>query len=97
MIVRIFRARIRKGRLADWQQKVEDHSIPWLECQDGLVAFYPGKPLDAECNKFSMTSIWRDVESLRNAVGDDWQKAVLLEDEGDLVQAVKMHHYKTFG
>ncbi len=97
MIVRIFRVRIQHGKLDEWQQKVEEHSIPWMRRQDGLIAFYPGKPMDEESHEYSMISVWEDVESIRRAVGEDWRQAVLLADEANLVEAVEMHHYQTFG
>jgi quinol monooxygenase YgiN len=97
MIVRIFRVRVLPGKLNEWQQKVEEHSIPWMRQQDGLIAFYPGKPMDAKSCEFSMTSVWKDLDSIRRAVGEEWQQAVLLADEADLVEAVEMHHYEVFG
>lgn len=97
MIFRIFRVCIQQGKLDEWRQKVEEHSNPWMCRQDGLIAFYPGKQMDEESNEYSMTSVWEDVESIRRAVGEDWQQAVLLADEADIVEAVEMHHYRTFG
>ncbi|MDX1485715.1 MAG: antibiotic biosynthesis monooxygenase [Alphaproteobacteria bacterium] len=97
MIVRIFRVRVFEGRTEEWQQKVEAHSIPWMREQDGLIAFYPGKPVDGDSREFSITSIWKDVDSIRHAVGEDWQQAVLLADEAEIVHSVEMHHYETFG
>ena len=96
MIVRIFRVRILEGKSDEWQQKVETHSIPWMRQQDGLIAFYPGKPIDDESREYSMTSVWADVDSIRRAVGENWQQAVLLADEAEIVESVKMHHYQTF-
>jgi len=97
MIVRIFLVRIKQGKMEEWQQKVEEHSIPWMRQQQGLIAYYPGKPIDHQSCEYSMTSIWQDIKSIRAAVGDDWQQAVLLADEADLVDTVDMHHYNSFG
>ncbi len=97
MIVRVFRVRVLPGKTQEWQDKVETISIPWLRKQEGLITFYPGKPIEPEGREFSMTSIWRDVDSIRKAVGEEWQRAVLLEDEAALVEAVEMHHFETFG
>jgi quinol monooxygenase YgiN len=96
MIIRIFRVRVRPGTEAGWQQRVEAHSIAWMRAQTGLVSFYPGRPLAAEDREFCMVSIWQDLDSLRAAVGEHWQRAVLLADEADLVDDIQMHHYETF-
>lgn len=97
MIVRIFRVRVLEGKSDEWQQKVEAHSIPWMREQEGVIAFYPGKPVDDASREYSMTSIWKDVDSIRRAVGEDWQQAVLLADEAEIVESIEMHHYQTFG
>jgi hypothetical protein len=47
--------------------------------------------------EFSMISIWKDAESIKKAVGQEWQQPILLEDDADLVEAVEMHHFETFG
>jgi hypothetical protein len=96
MIIRIFRARIISGSHSLWLDKVEKFSIPWLESQPGLIAYYPGKPLDEESREFSMTSIWDTKEALKNAVGDDWRQVVLLEDEAALVEETSVEHYEYF-
>lgn len=97
MIVRVFRVRVRDGHQDEWRRKVEQHSIPWMRQQDGCIAFYPGAPMGDASSEFSMMSIWKDVDSIRRAVGEDWRQAVLLADEADLVEWVEMHHYETFG
>ena len=96
MIVRVFKARVLPGKLDHWQQQVEGHSIPWLTAQAGMLACYPGKPL-GDGRDFLMVSIWQDLESLRSAVGEDWTRVVLLEDEASLVEAVSVEHYESFG
>lgn len=97
MIIRVFRARVRQGQLDAWQQKVEEHSIPWMREQEGMVAFYPGKPVDEKSREFTMISVWRDADSIRKSVGENWTSPVLLADEADLVEDVEMHHYEIFG
>jgi hypothetical protein len=96
MIIRIFRARIIPGSHSLWLDKVEKFSIPWLISQPGLIAYYPGKPLDIESREFSMTSIWESKDALKNAVGDDWRQIVLLEDEAALVEETSVEHYEYF-
>ena len=96
MIIRIFKVRIRPGSHSFWQEKVKKFSIPWLKSQPGLVAYYPGRPLNKESRVFSMTSIWKNMNVLRDAVGDDWQQVVLLEDEASLVEEAAVEHYEYF-
>ena len=96
MIVRFFRVRVRPGQLESWQEKVETFSIPWLKAQRGLCAYYPGKPLSEDSREFSMTSIWQDMAALQEAVGENWEEVVLLEDEASLVEEASVVHYEFF-
>jgi len=44
-----------------------------------------------------MVSIWEDLAAIKQAVGDDWEQVVLLEDETSLVEKVSVEHYESFG
>ena len=39
MIVRVFRARVRPGKKAEFEQTVRQHSIPLVEAQKGLITY----------------------------------------------------------
>ncbi len=97
MIVRIFRAQIQPGKLAEWQHKVEKFSIPWLKSQRGMLGYYPGKPLSPDSREFCMIALWKDLDSLKEAVGEDITQVVLLEDEATLVEESSVDHYELFG
>ena len=96
MIIRLFKARIKPGKTAIWQEKVEKFSIPWLQKQKGIIHYFPGKPLSEKSREYCMISIWDSMDSLKQAVGDDWDKVVLLEDEASLVEDTSVEHFETF-
>ena len=97
MILRVFRAKNRKGCVADFQRMVIEQSIPWLEGSEGLLEYFPGKPLEASSREFVMFTIWRDIESLEKFSGSNWQNPVVTEDESPLVEEMYAHHYIQFG
>lgn len=97
MIVRVFRARIQPGKLAEWQERVEKYSIPWLKSQRGMLGYYPGKPLMPDSREYAMISLWQDLEALQEAVGEEFTQVVLLEDEASLVAETWVDHYELFG
>ena len=43
MIIRIFRAKIRKGQVSEFKRMVQEQSVPWLEKSDGLLGYFPGE------------------------------------------------------
>lgn len=84
MIIRVFRARIRAGKQAEFKRLVQTQSIPWLESRPGLVAYCTGEPLGEDAREFVMVTLWQDLGSLRAFVGDDWEAPVVTEDEQPL-------------
>ena len=97
MIIRVFRARIRKDRISDFKQLVKEQSIPWLEKSDGMLGYFPGEPLDQNDQEFLMVTLWRDLDSLEAFAGSDWNDPVVTEDEAPLVEAMFADHYIGFG
>ena len=97
MIIRIFRAKIRKGRVADFKQMVKEQSIPWLEKSDGMLGYFPGEPFGENEREFLMVTLWRDLDSVKAFAGSDWNDPVVTEDEAPLVEAMFADHYLEFG
>ena len=96
MIVRVFRAKIREGRVADFKRMVQEQSIPWLERTDGMLGYFPGEPMDEASREFVMVTLWRDVEALKDFASETWQTPVVTEDEAALVEEMFAHHYVRF-
>ena len=97
LIIRVFRVKVKVGRLDESRSQVKTHSIPWMGSQAGCVAFWPGELTTDQSREFTMVSLWDGLDSLRQAVGHDWKQAVLFGDEADLVEQVAVDHYETFG
>ena len=96
MIIRVFRAKIREGREAEFKSMVQEQSIPWLEKSDGMVGFLPGEPLTTSSREFVMITLWRDVDALVAFAGEDWRTPVVTEDEAPLVEEMFAEHYMRF-
>ena len=96
MIVRVFRAQIREGRVSDFKKMVQEQSIPWLEKSDGMLGYFPGEPSPDSPGEFVMVTLWRDLDALKSFVGNDWASPVVTEDEAPLVEQMFAHHYTRF-
>ena len=96
MIVRVFRARIREGREADFKRMVQEQSITWLEQSDGMLGYFAGEPLSPGRREFLMVTLWRDIEALRAFAGESWDTPVVTPDEEPLVEAMFADHYARF-
>ncbi len=97
MIIRVFRAKIHAGRTADFERMVREQSVPWLNRAEGMVAYFPGKPVDESSREFVMVTLWRDLASVEQFAGSNWQDPVVTEDEAPLVEEMYAHHYVQFG
>ena len=97
MIVRVFRAKTHPGKQTAFKQKVEELSIPLVSAQSGMVAYFAGKPVDTDSDEFVMVTIWNSLADLKSFAGDDWQKAVIPEEEVPLLKETTVHHYDVFG
>jgi hypothetical protein len=96
MIIRVFRARIREGREAEFKKMVEEQSIPWLLSSDGMMGLLPGEPLPNSSRDFVMVTLWRDTDALTAFAGEDWRTPVVTADEAPLVEEMFAEHYERF-
>jgi quinol monooxygenase YgiN len=96
VIVRIFRAKIRKGQVSEFKRMVQEQSIPWLKNSEGMLGYFPGEPFGDNAQEFVMVTLWRDQESLQAFAGSDWDNPVVTQDEAPLVEAMFADHYLRF-
>ena len=97
MIIRVFTARIREGRVSDFKRMVQEQSVPWLKGSDGMLGYFPGEPLSESSREFVMVTLWRDVEALKKFAGEQWETPVVTEDEAPIVEEMFARHYAGFG
>ena len=96
MILRVFRAVAQPGKGPELERMLREISIPMVDGRDGLIARYSGKPMATNTDEFVMITIWRDLESLRSFAGDDWEQAVIPEDERPILAQTFIQHYESF-
>jgi quinol monooxygenase YgiN len=96
MIIRVFRAKVRPGKGAEFQRLVREQSIPMVKKQAGVVAVYAGSPVGSNRDEFTVTTVWKDLEHLKSFAGGDWEKSVVPPDELPLLEATSIHHFELF-
>lgn len=97
VIIRVFRACARPGMSETHEQLMREVSMPLVEAQRGLVAFYVGRPIGSNADEYTMVSLWEDLEALRAFAGDDWEQAVIPEPQRPSLYEVNVHHYEVYG
>ena len=97
MIVRVFRAITQPGKESEFERMLKEQSMPMVEGRDGLLASYFGRPLGAKSNEFVAITVWRDLDSVKAFAGDDWEQAVIPEDERPILEQTFIAHYERIG
>src|SRR5262245_5257390 len=93
MIMRVLRAKVKAGRLKDYQRLCEEKSFPHLHATPGLVALHRGAPLVSQPDEFVVVTVWRDLEALVGLAGEHWREVVVLPGEAELVEEMAVEHF----
>ncbi len=97
MIIRIFRAKVRPGKQAQFERMVEQLSIPLVQAQKGMLAFYPGQLITQHEHEFVLVTIWKDTESLKAFTGRNWLHTILPEEDLPVLEEIEVSGYEVFG
>src|SRR5438105_8157078 len=97
MVVSVFRGRVWPGKQAEFKEKVEQSSVPFLCSQPGLLAYYPGQPMADGPDEFVMVTVWESLDALKAFAGEDWENPVITGEEFLLLEAACVDHYEVFG
>jgi hypothetical protein len=97
MIIRVFRARPKRGAAADELARIaEEITIPFVEAKPGLVACFTGRGVGETGEELTMITVWEDLDALRNMTGDDWESPVIPDERAEeLIAEVFLHHYES--
>ena len=94
MIMRIFQVTTQPGKEAEFGKFFHETAIPLMQSTPGLVTLVPGAPRAGSPNEFCMVMVWKDLDSLKAFVGEDYESAHIHPDEAELVQARTIKHYE---
>lgn len=94
MITRFFRALVHDGQQDSFRKFFIETALPLIRYQEGLVSVSVGLPHDTSPHEFSMVTIWRNLETLKQFAGEDWKSAVIHPDEAHLLKETFVHHYQ---
>jgi heme-degrading monooxygenase HmoA len=94
MIIRLFQVSTHPGKEAEFSKFFHDTAIPLMQKTPGLVSIVPGAPRPESPTEFCMVMVWRDLDSLKPFVGDDFESAHVHADEAELVRARRISHYE---
>ncbi len=93
MIMRIFQVVTRPGKEREFGRFFHETAIPLMQNTKGIVSVFPGAAREDSPREFSFVMIWKDLESLKNFVGNDYQTPHIDPAEDELVESRSIKHY----
>ena len=97
MIIRLFHAKVRSGRQAEFKKVLELLSLPTVQSRKGMVAFYPGQPVGPNLDEFVLVTVWKDLKQMENYTLENWAKTIIPEEALPLLEEWRVDGYKSFG
>jgi quinol monooxygenase YgiN len=94
MIMRVFQVTTHAGKEAEFGKFFHETAIPLMKRTPGLVSVMPGAPRPDSPTEFCMVMVWKDLESLKAFVGEDYQSPHIDPAEADLVASRTIKHYE---
>ena len=93
MIMRIFQVVTHPGKEAEFAKFFHETAIPLMKRTEGIVSVLPGAPRPDSPREFSFVMVWKDLETLKAFVGDDYQSPHIDPAEAELVESRTIKHY----
>jgi quinol monooxygenase YgiN len=97
MFIRVFRAKVRPGKQAEFKKCLELLTLPNIQYRNGMVAFYPGQPAGTNSDEFVLITVWRDAATDRKHSSGDWARMIIPTEALPLVEDFDIQGYQAFG
>ena len=94
MIVRVFQVTTHPGKEAEFSTFFHETAIPLMKSTPGIISLTAGAPRAESPGEFCMVMIWKDLESLRAFVGEDYANPHIDPAEAELVASRSIKHYE---
>ncbi|MEO1249775.1 MAG: antibiotic biosynthesis monooxygenase [Pseudomonadota bacterium] len=92
--MRVFQASIHQGKEQEFSKFFHETAIPLIKQMPGLISVSAGAPRSESPTEFSMVTIWRDLDALREFTGEDYANPTVHPDEAELVRVRSVKHYQ---
>ncbi|HZA39175.1 MAG TPA: winged helix-turn-helix domain-containing protein [Actinomycetota bacterium] len=94
MIIRVFRGQVHPGMHAEFERTLEEEGMPAFHRSPGMIAVHVGRPTEQSPDEFLVTTVWKDLDSLKNFAGERWFEPVIGADEAKTLRGAYVHHYE---
>ena len=92
-IARVFQATAAPGCRDELLRRFHSSSAALVNSKAGCLGYRILEPVDASVPEVVFESIWRDLDAVKVAFGDTWQKSHVPEGYSALMTAYEVHHF----
>ena len=78
----------------EFERVLEEEGIPAFHRTPGMVAVHVGRPTEQSPDEFLVTTVWKDLDSLKKFAGERWYEAVIGPDERRTLRSATVHHFE---
>lgn len=98
MILRSWTAKAFPNKTKEFEDFQLKFAFPILQKQEGMVKVIMGKDVSDGVTKYLVTTIWKDLESMKKFTGEKWQEPVMHPDEEPLLDGKpRLEHFEVTG
>ena len=94
MIIRVFRGQVKPGMNEEFRKLLDEEAVPAFHSLSGMVAVHIGRPTEQTPDEFLVTTMWKDLDSLKEFAGERWFEAKIGETERRMLRRAFVHHYE---
>ena len=96
-IIRVFRARAKRGCERALADKLATSSVEVVQGQPGFLGHVAAGPASEHQHEFIFASIWANVDAVKARFGEQWRVSLLPPGYAELIEACSVDHYHLMG
>ena len=96
-IIRVFRARAKRGCEGALANKLATSSVEVVEGQPGFLGYLVAGPASEGQHEFIFASLWADADAVKARFGEQWRVSLLPPGYADLIEVCSVDHYHLTG
>jgi quinol monooxygenase YgiN len=96
-IIRVFRARAKRGSERALADKLATSSVEVVRGQPGFLGYLVAGPATKRQHEFIFASIWADADAVKASFGEQWRVSLLPPGYAELIEECSVEHYHLTG
>lgn len=91
-VLRVFEARVKAGQAETLREKFATTSVDVVLNQPGNQGHFLAKQISDDGETLVFVSVWKDLASVKNLFGDDWESSYLPPGYADIIEEFSVKH-----